>query len=363
MEEYLRHDPVPTPPVHLSTVTGRGTPTAGEATIQFVDGEKPEKTPTEELGLPKLEPLAAEMERLYGKGSLVSIDKLGRIPPLDTPLDPKAIGDFAEIQRGIVTRKVSLRVSIIDEKTLKEIERRRKGMHSLLTQFTFGLADNMRWMPFTAKPLFEKELERINEEGQQLISELLEDDAAAYVKKRRSIIIDSIREMYRELGRQGNVPESVIEDVMKSFEKRLEKARVSAFIPKITYSTIRFDATDNKLVSPWGQAFSLLSDIAIFPRKAYTKPFFLHGLKLSRGDLLNAMNVADDTLFGNQRTSGIMDRCEDELKLISRIREANLESKERCKLVWRILTGEGVDSISAELEDSPDQPSMSDTDA
>ena len=35
--------------------------------------------PTEELGLPKLDQLAEQMARLYEKGALVSIDKLGRI--------------------------------------------------------------------------------------------------------------------------------------------------------------------------------------------------------------------------------------------------------------------------------------------
>ena len=35
--------------------------------------------PTEELGLAKLDSLAEQMARLYEKGALVSIDKLGRI--------------------------------------------------------------------------------------------------------------------------------------------------------------------------------------------------------------------------------------------------------------------------------------------
>jgi hypothetical protein len=41
---------------------------------------------------------------------------------------------------------------------------------------------------------------------------------------------------------------------------------------------ISFSRTDNAMVSPWGQAFSLLADIAVFPRKALTDSFFFRGL-------------------------------------------------------------------------------------
>jgi hypothetical protein len=75
-----------------------------------------------------------------------------------------------------------MRVSLIDEKTLKEIDKRRQGLRRLLTKFTFSLADNMRWMPVTAKNLFESELKRINEEGQKLIADLLKGDLNAFVK-------------------------------------------------------------------------------------------------------------------------------------------------------------------------------------
>ncbi len=86
------------------------------------------------------------MARLYETGAFVSIDKLNRVPPLDAPLDPNLFGDASELQRGNVTRKVKMRVSLIDEKTLKEIDKCRQGLRVLLTKFTFSLADNMRWL-------------------------------------------------------------------------------------------------------------------------------------------------------------------------------------------------------------------------
>ena len=145
--------------------------------------------------------MADRIARLYAKGLLVSVDKLTRIPPLDAPLDPSIFGDPAEMQRGNVTRKVSMRVSAIDEKTLKDIDRRRQGLRTLLAKFTFGLADNMRWMPASARPLFEAELNRLNDEGQKLIADLLKGDVQAFVHGKRDALVADLNAMHRELGR------------------------------------------------------------------------------------------------------------------------------------------------------------------
>jgi hypothetical protein len=102
-------------------------PNTGDVTLISADG-KELPAPTEELGLTKLNPLAERVARLYETGALVSIDKLSRIPPLDAPLDPNLFGDASELQRGNVTRKVKMRVSLIDE---KEIDKRRQGLSAL----------------------------------------------------------------------------------------------------------------------------------------------------------------------------------------------------------------------------------------
>ena len=76
----------------------------------------------------------------------------------------------------------------------------------------------------------------------------------------------------------------------------MRKVQSANFMPKLSYSVVSFSRTDNAMVSPWGQAFSLLADITAFPRKALTDSFFLRGLKVPEDDLIEAMNVADDAL-------------------------------------------------------------------
>jgi hypothetical protein len=227
-------------------------------------------------------------------------------------------GDTSEIHKGNVTRKVSMRVSIIDEKTLKEIDKRRQGLRILLTKFTFGLADNIRWMPISARKLFESEVTRANEEGQKLITDLLGGDIDSFIDARRDALVGDINGMHVELGRSGKVTDRVVNEVVKDLKDRLRKVQSASFMPKLSYSVVRFSRTNNAMVSPWGQAFSLLADVAAFPRKALTDSFFLRGLKVPEEDLIEAMNVADDALLRDPRARGIKDRCKAELNLLVR---------------------------------------------
>lgn len=320
--------------------------------VRLVSKEGADITPpTEDIGIPKLDPLAEKVARLYEKGVLVSVDKLSRIPPLDAPLDPSWFGDSPEMQRGNVTRKVSMRVSIIDEKTLKGIENRRQALRTLLNKFTFGLADNIRWMPYSAKALFESELERVNTEGQKLISDLLKGNVASFIEQKKDALVTGINAMYQELGRQGSVTEDVISRVVDSLKERLTKAQTANFMPKLTYSSVAFSITDSTWASPWGQAYSLLSDIAVFPRKALTDGFFFRGLKVSEDDLIEAMNVADDAIVRDRTMPRVKDRCKTEHDLFTRIEKSSIDAREKCDLIWRILSGDGADSITADIDE------------
>src|SRR5258708_22336002 len=254
-------------------IIARVDPESGDVTMQTQTGQEI-PTPTEELSLKKLDQLAESVARIYEKGSLVSIDKLSRIPPLDAPLDPSLFGDEAELQRGSVTRKISMRVSIIDEKTLKGINKRRQSLRALLNRFTFGLADNIRWMPAAGRNLFESEVKRVDEEGSKLIGDLLKGGVDEFIKDKRGALTKDINDMYKQLGRSGQVTDKVIDRVVQTFKDRLTKAHTSTFLPTLSYSELSFTSRENAYSSPWGQAFSLLADITAFPRKALTSSFF-----------------------------------------------------------------------------------------
>lgn len=295
-----------------------------------------EESATETIGIEKLDPFTDEVARIYDRGSLVSIDKYGRTPPLDAPLNPAWFGDEAETHRGAITRKVTMRVSIIDEGTLKEIEKRRKGIRNLLNRFSLALADNMRWMPSAAQPLFEAELHRLNEEGRGLLEKLFHGDVAAFVSGKRDAVRHDLEAMGKELGRDV-ARENVIDQVMNRFKERLSSAATGSLLPSVTYSAITFKPTASNNSSPWGQAYTLLHDLARFPRRAITDPFFFRGLRVNEEDLLDAMNVADDALHVESRATKV--RCMEELELLDRIHELDGDAMRRCRLVFQVIRG------------------------
>jgi hypothetical protein len=227
---------------------------------------------------------------------------------------------------------------------LKDIDRRRQGLRTLLAKFTFGLADHIRWMPLAARPLFEIELNRLNDEGQKLIADLLKGDVKAFVQAKLEGLVADLNAMHRELG------EDVIQQVVQDLVERLTRARGANFMPSLSYSAIGFVGTNRNLVSPWGQALSLLMHVARFPREALTDRFFFNGLKIAEDDLIDAMNVADDAVCRDLRARGIKDRCRSELNLLARIERASVDARERCELTTRLLDGKAAEEIETALE-------------
>ena len=221
----------------------------------------------------------------------------------------------------------------------------------LLTRFSFALADGMRWMPAVARGLFEAELERLNSEGQRLISSLLKGDVNAFLAERQDKLVADLNTFHADLGLPGKVTFDVIDAVLQSLKERLNKAQSATFIPEMSYSEIGFRATANDFANPWGQAFTLLSDIAAYPRRALTDGFFTRGLKCSRPEILKVMNVADDALLRGTTKWDAEDRCDNELDLISRIAEAPIDSNLQCNLVWKIIQGSDVLCVKDELEE------------
>src|SRR5881296_1287289 len=82
------------------------------------------------------------------------------------------------------------------------------------------------------------------------------------IKRKHDALVRDIDGMYAQLGRPGKFTADVITHLEESLKERLVKAQSANFMPKLSYSTVSFAGTDNALASPWGQAYSLLSDVA-----------------------------------------------------------------------------------------------------
>jgi len=106
-------------------------------------------------------------------------------------------------------------------------------------------------------------------------------------------------------------------------------------LPELTYVPVHFDPCDEtEWASGWGQALQLLQAIAEYPRKAVTDPFFLRGLDVDDGALLDAMDVLGDKFHQAKPAKA---RAKRELEIIVQVMSADVESRRKCAALLRLV--------------------------
>ena len=257
-------------------------PESGEVVL-FDQNDEPVPSPTEAIGVPKLDQLADSVARVCELGALVSVDKLSRIPPLEAPVKPEWFGVESFLHTGMVRAQTSIKVAPFDEATLKKIDRLRRVSGELLPSASFALADGVRWMPKLAIPLFEAALTEANSEAKKLLGATVGDDVDAFLMSQRERIRTDAQRMYESYHPGGKIPDSAVANILEELRSRLEKTKADKLIPRVAYSPVAFNPSQkSEWSSPWGQAFALLKGIAEFPREAMTNRFFWRGIRTKR---------------------------------------------------------------------------------
>jgi hypothetical protein len=313
-------------------------PESGEAVLVDQNGD-PVASPTEAIGVHKLDSLAEAMAQVYSRGVLVSVDKLRRIPPLEAPVKPSWFGVESFRQRGMVSAQTSMKVAPFDESTLKKIDKLRRASGELLPRFSFALADGVRWMPKQAIPLFEHALTAANDDAKELLGKAIGSDIDSFLGSQRERIRADAQQMYDAYHPGGRIPEDAISSILEELKTRLNKTKAGKLIPTVAYSPVAFNALQTtEWSSPWGQAFALLKGVAEFPRAAMTNRFFWQGLRTDEDALVAAMNVAGDGLVAEHGWRKAMQRAEAELQLIKRLEEASAGPRDKCRALWTLIT-------------------------
>lgn len=327
-------------------------PDTGAVKVSTAEEEHAE-TASQKLGVPAGDELVERIARLYQAGDMVTIDKHGRLRPLDAPMQPEWFGVSSFRQVGRVSSEVKFRISVIDEVDLRDLENKRKMVGRLLEVLSFPLADGVRWMPHRAKPLFQQELDRVNTEGLQRLKELVKGDPEAYVDSQRGKIIEDANGMYKEFhgsDSRESLPDRVIEDIVGQLKSRLSGAVNAKFLlPTVSFSSVGFrpGMTTDPWNSPWGQALTLVTAIAEFPRELLTNIYFLRGVYFDEEKLMGATDVWGDHLVaewkGRGTYSGVRGRAKAELALLKDFRRTSAESRTKCEAIASLLEGdEGV---------------------
>lgn len=298
------------------------------------------KPPSVELTLPALDPIGEHIARLYEVGSMVTIDKESRLPPLDAPIKPEWFGvkSFREFGRG--KRQISYRISVLDGETLRELENRRNDLRKLLDRLSFPLAESLRWIPHNAKPLLEQELHRVNEQATQRLQALLKGDPTKFVETQRKQIEDDANAMYQEFHPGVKLSDEIISYILQELATRLAKASGGRLLPQVNYAQVSFtNANNGKWVNNWGQPLTLLRAVAEYPRKVFSDQYFLRGLALDESDLLAAMNVCNDVIVQAAHDRQVWKRAKEELGWIDQIVESSAEARTKCQALVNLMKG------------------------
>jgi len=305
-----------------------------------------------QLGLPPLDRLAERVACLYELGQLATIDKQSGSRPLDAPMKAEWFGIKSLRRRGSITRETRYRISAFDQDTWAEIVKHKKAAGPLLARFSFQLNDGVHWMPRAAQTMFEQELTRVSEEGQQLIADVLQNDVAGFLENQRSRIERDANEMYQEFAPGKTLDKQIIYEIIHSLNDRLVEAIKNGLLPQISYNRIQFEtAVDSRTNSQWGQALTLLLSIAQSHRKAITESqYFYRGLHVPSLEYSTAMNVCGDKIVMDAKTHNLYDRAKAELDFMGKLKDAGLAPKPKCRILFDLMDGVPVKDLNQRLE-------------
>lgn len=176
-----------------------------------------------ELAIRPPDPLATRVVEFYKKGRLVTVDKTGRVPPLKVPVNTRLLGVEAEKTFGSATRRIDVKIEILDDAATREIDAQR-NVSKILQRFSFPLADGARWVPTAARPLLDNQIARIEANVQKRVRELVGSDASQFAASRRQQIEEALNGVYKEFHVAGGVGAGVVETVINDAAGRIDKA-------------------------------------------------------------------------------------------------------------------------------------------
>jgi hypothetical protein len=294
------------------------------------------------------------VSQLFQQGFHVTLDKGSRIPPLEVPINARLFGIDRVRQQGVILRRVEYNLSILDDKTNKELEKHRKAASELLPKFTFALADGNRWMPLSAKALYESELKKAEEAGSKTLRAVLGGNAKAFVASKRAIVSKAAQQHYHEFNPGQQIPEEDITKILDALESRFAKALTRKFVPALSEVGTTFRAPragDSE--ANWAVARRLLVSVAEYPRKAIKDyNYFFRGLQVEPKELLDAMNVLDDQIVSQVADRHAEHIAKDELDCLGAIEDSDLSDRDKCVEVIALLHGtKHISQITTTLQE------------
>ena len=360
------HVDQPQPPVTSITEVAQAVEEVRQPSPEAHKGDAaPPVAPTpRSVAFPRADPVLLAVQRVLAKGALVSIERVGRSPPLAMPVRSELFGELAQQRVGSASRRQAFSVSLFDDKTRKVLDGRHDALSTKLAAFSLMLREGQRWMPHPAFALFDAEIADARAKASAALLQAIgvpsaasldtgqkADAAGAFVAGLKAKVTRDLADLAAQIGARARPTQSLIDEVLSGLERRLEANLDKGMVPNISRTHAQLSLQEDENQTPWGTVQTFLASAARLPRHVLTDPFRMRGLVTKADDLLQAFNPFEDPLvrefLDGQRVEG---RARDELQGIDYIEEQGACTPwQRAQALYRLIKGEGEAAVMKAL--------------
>jgi hypothetical protein len=290
----------------------------------------------------------------FQRGKLLAASKSIRSKSLTVPVKSSILGQSTERTQGVLTRKTSFSLAILDPDTASAIEECR-GINDLIKLLSFPLDENTRWIPDSAIRLLEDEIAWRNEHGVLLLRQAIGDNLEAFLAKQQEVVRGNLNQLFQQA--QGKpAPEDRVRDIMDDIRERLEPALQGNLTAQPMFSALDIgNLSETAEDAKWAAPFSLLYHAAMLFRNAVTDPAFGRLFKFSTFDkdrYIQAMDVVGDPMAYQPNR----ERAAHEKELLGMILGSPNKRREKCRQVWSVIRSDSAhEPVATSAQPTPTQ--------
>ena len=124
---------------------------------------------------------------------------------------------------GVLTRRISFSLTILDAETADAIESCRK-INDLVKLLSFPLEANARWIPDAAIRLLERELSARNDQGVMRLRQAIGPDFEAFMRQQEVIVREHLARLTPPAEISGQAAEAQVQEILQDVRGRLQPA-------------------------------------------------------------------------------------------------------------------------------------------
>ncbi|MEI6395818.1 MAG: response regulator [Verrucomicrobiota bacterium] len=293
----------------------------------------------------ELDGLICSLSEVFRRGKLLAVNKNSRSKSLNVPVKASFLGEDSAQTVGVLTRRISFSLTILDAETADAIESCRK-INDLVKLLSFPLEANARWIPDAAIRLLERELTARNDQGVMLLRQAIGPDFEAFMRRQESIVRENLTRLYQQAETSGRASEQQVQEILQDVRGRLQSVLDGELTAHPIFSELDMgNLAERADDARWTSPLSLLHNAVLLFRTAATDPGFDRTFKFSTFDrqtFLETMNVFDDPI-GHRPDP---ERAAREIRQLEAVAASPVSLLEKCRLVWGIMKGEAEPGVS-----------------